>query len=149
MEDTQLANSGGKKDLSASLQPFYFFTFYSGKEKSKSNKQANKKRTSQRKKVTASYPSMKGQRSQEHWIGATGNHRRQTRCPEPSFWLRSTLPVASVLTVGGVVENQFVYRVAQTLTQLLRRQMFRTSVCNRTRHLDFPPKLCSNPIFNP
>jgi len=31
----------------------------------------------------------------------------------------------------------------------LGRQMFRTPVCNRTRHLDFPPKPCSNSIFKP
>ena len=27
--------------------------------------------------------------------------------------------------------------------------MFRTPVCKRTCHLDFPPKLCSNSIFRP
>ena len=42
-----------------------------------------------------------------------------------------------------------VYGVAQTRTRLLGRQMFRTPVCKRTRHLDFPPKLCSNSIFKP
>ena len=42
-----------------------------------------------------------------------------------------------------------VYGAAQTPTRLLGRQMFRTPVCKRTRHLDFPPKPCSNLILKP
>ena len=63
-----------------------------------------------RKKPTASHLSVKGQRPQEHWIGTTGNHRRRTRCPEPSFWLQSALPVTSVLRPG-----RQVYGAAQTI----------------------------------
>ena len=84
---------------------------------------------------------MKGQRPQERWIGTTGNHKRQTRCPEPSFWLRFALPVTSVLAVGRVVENRYVYGVAKSNVQNPSLQ--------RAHHLDFPPKLCSNSIFKP
>jgi len=57
---------------------------------------------------------VKGQRPQERWIGTTGNHRRRTRCSEPSFWLRSALLVTSVLAEGGVVKNWYVYGAAQS-----------------------------------
>jgi len=78
-------------------------------------------------------------------LGITGD----TRCPATDFRLRSALPVTGVLTVGGVVENRYMYGVSQTPTRLLGRQTFRTPVCNRTRHLDFPPKLGSNSILKP
>jgi len=71
------------------------------------------------KKPIASHPSVKGQRPQEHWIGMTGNHRRPTCCPEPSFRLWSVLPVTGILAVGRVVKNRYMYGVAQTLTRLL------------------------------
>ena len=103
----------------------------------------------EKKNLTASHPSMKGQIPQECWIGVTGDHRRRTCCPEPSFRLWSALPVTGVLAISGVVKNRYVYGVSQTPTQLLGRQMFRTPICKRTRHLNLPPKLCSNSIFNP
>jgi len=49
------------------------------------------KEKEKKEKLTASHPSVKGQRPQEHWIDATGNYRRWTRCPEPSLRLRSPL----------------------------------------------------------
>jgi len=41
-------------------------------------------------------------------LGITGDNR----CPEPSFWLQSTLPVTGVLAVGRVVKNQTLTNTA-------------------------------------
>ena len=75
-------------------------------------------RDEKEKKPTASHPSMKGQRPQERWIGVTGNHRRPTHYPEPSFRLWSVLLVTGVLAVGRVIKNRYMYGVAQTPTRL-------------------------------
>ena len=40
-------------------------------------------------------------------------------------------------------------RRGPTPDSIIGRQVFRTPVCKRTRHLDFPPKLRSNSIFKP
>jgi len=76
--------------------------------------------------LAASHPSVKGQRPQERWIGATGNHRRPTRCPEPSFRLRSALPVTGVLAARPGSQESNVYGAGQTRTRLLGRQTFRS-----------------------
>ena len=46
------------------------------------------------------------------------------------------------------VKNRYMYGVAQTPTQLLGRQRSDPSLLDE-RHLDFPPKPCSNSIFKP
>ena len=97
------------------------------------------------KSLEASHPSMKGQRLQEHWVGTTGNHRRRTRCPEMSLLLQSASPVTDILAVGWVIKNRYLYGAAQTPTRLLRRQMFRTPVCNELT----TPKFRSKSIVKP
>ena len=51
-------------------------------ERKERSKRKKKEEEEEEKQPTAS---VKGQRPQECWIGATGNHRRRTHCPEPSF----------------------------------------------------------------
>ena len=97
------------------------------KEKKKEKKKRRNKQTNkQKKQLTASHPSVKGQRPQDRWIGATRNHhRRQTRCPETSFWLQSALPVTGVLAVGRVIKNRELICVRKQLTNLgLRIEFF-------------------------
>ena len=79
----------------------------------------------------------------------TGNHRRLTRCPVSSFGFGPHYRLPAFWLPGPGRRESNVYGVAQTRTRLLGRQMFRTPVCKRTRHLDFPPKPCSNSIFKP
>ena len=87
---------------------------------------------------------------QERWMGVhTGNHRRLTRCPVSSFGFGPHYRLPAFWLPGPGRRESNVYGVAQTRTRLLGRQMFRTPVCKRTRHLDFPPKLRSNSIFKP
>ena len=127
----------------------------SKKEEKKKDKKKGKKRKKnkrkKKKKQPSSLPSLR-ERSEtpgaldRRALGITGG---EPVAQLPSFQLRSALPVTGVLAVGGVVENRYVYGAAQTPTRLLGRQMFRTPVCKRTRHLDFPPKLCSNSILKP
>ena len=94
---------------------------------------------------------MKGQQAAPGALDGRAHWESQEANPLPSliFRLRSALPVTGFLAAGPGSQESNVYGVAQTRTRLLGRQMFRTPVCKRTRHLDFPPKLCSNSIFKP
>ena len=58
----------------------------------KENKQKAKKKEGEEKQPTASHPSMNSQRPQEHWIGATGNHRRH---PLPRTVLSASVRINS------------------------------------------------------
>jgi len=87
------------------------------KHKKKLVREKEKEEEEEEEHLEASHPSMKCQRPQEHWISMTGNHRRWTHCPELSLWLQSALPVTSILVVGQVIENRYVYGAAQTPTQ--------------------------------
>jgi len=51
--------------------------------KTKWKRGGRRRRRIKNKSLTASHPSVRGQRSQEHWVGATGNHGKRTCYPQP------------------------------------------------------------------
>ena len=118
------------------------------RERERERKRGERRR--RRKKKAYSLPSL---HERSETPGALDRHDWESQEANP---LPRTILSASVCITGyqhsgcrwGCRESN-VYGAAQTPSQLLGRQMFRTPVCKRTRHLDFPPKLGSNSIFKP
>ena len=121
------------------------------KKKRQEKRKKEKKKRKKKKKQPSSLPSLR-ERSETPGaldrpaLGITGGEP-VAQLPYFGFGPHYRLPAFCLL--GGDVKNRYVYGAAQTPTRLLGRQMFRTPVCKRTRHLDFPPKLGSNSIFKP
>ena len=82
------------------------------RKKKEERKQKEEEGEKERKKPTASH-SVKGQRHQEHWIGAHWESQKANPLPSIVFRLRSALLVTGVLAVGRVVKNRYVYRAAR------------------------------------
>jgi len=72
--------------------------------------------------LTASHPSVKGQRPQERWIGAHWESQETPVAQLTSFRLRSALPVTGVLSVGRGRRESILYAGAEPATRLLGRQ---------------------------
>jgi len=120
-----------------------------GRERKKTKKKQNEtKKTKQNKKQpTASHPSVKGQRPQERWIGATGNYRRRTLAQNRPFgFVRITGYRRSGCRRG---RQEWIYVRSGPNPDSITREANVQNPSLRTRHLDFPPKPCSNSIFKP
>ena len=107
-----------------------------------------KKKEEEEIKPTASHPSEKGQRPQERWIGATGNHRRH---PLPRTVLSTSVRITGYRHSGcrwGCQESICV-RSGPNPDLITGEASVQNPSLQRTCHLNFPPKLCSNSIFKP